>query len=124
MSIENEIKKLTKAIEALTEAVVAHGAAAPVDSPQPAPVATESAPAPEADPEPDPEPETPAEADEGPPSEKDLQKRCMDLVRKDRAHTAAIRAALADMGAETLKDLTPDGRANFDGVLAEIEAAA
>ena len=59
-----------------------------------------------------------------PPTEQQIQIRCLALVRKDLAYKADITRLLALRGAQKLKDLTKEQRIVFSLELATVEAAA
>ena len=73
------------------------------------------------EPEPKPEPEV-VDAEPDAPTEKELQARCMALVRKNRALASQIKSRLRGMDAATLKDLDAAGRLAFADTLAGIES--
>lgn len=103
--LENEIKKLTAAVEALTAAIQAQG------------VTTTEAPKPSA-PEPMPaitlqdieqeSPEPTVEHDAAPPSRDDLRELCLAIVREDRSKKASVAGAIEKFGGKLLKDVPDD----------------
>lgn len=110
--LENEIKKLTAAVEALTAAIQVQGVTT-ADAPK----ADASAPMPAIAPE-DIEEASPAPAAiEAPATSRDeLRELCLAIVREDRGKKAAVAGAIEKFGGKLLKDVPDD-------MLLELKAA-
>ena len=115
--IEEHFERLTAALNRVADELVRLTAAARVPAETGAAHKTETSAAQPAEPEPEPsaEPEAAAPAEKsaganGAPTEKELQTRCLALVRDNPSAREGIRAYLASRGVGVLRELDADGR--------------
>lgn len=108
--LENEIKKLTAAVEGLTAAIQSQGVKPSAPAPADEPITSMPAIAPEDIERESPEPAaTPGQdSGTGTVTRDELRDMCLSIVRADRSKKARVAGAIEKFGGKLLKDVPDD----------------
>lgn len=108
--LENEIKKLTAAVEALTAAIQSQGVKPSAPAPADEPITSMPAIAPEDIERESPNPAaTPGQdSSTGTVTRDELRDMCLSIVRADRSKKARVAGAIEKFGGKLLKDVPDD----------------